>query len=175
LGLSGFHVKQADVVALLARLPPRSLYPPRLLWSVELSFLRSMDGGGDSYSLLRGMRRSLSWRETKPADRPVVVVGHDRILSPATGLAVWVDHEAVGGFLYGDGPNPFWEESDAPGKSLDRSHVVTELKGCSERDIFHQEHERPYVDDSTLTALGINLNTYEHPDQVDFKWSTYIS
>lgn len=102
--LSGFLVTQGDVVSLLRGMPGS-------LRSVELSFLRFADGGGDLRGLLRKVRDALGWRERGAGCRPDVVVGH-ALAHPRLGRAVWAGPEAVGGFLYGDGPNPFGEEGD---------------------------------------------------------------
>lgn len=93
--LSGFLVTQGDVVSLLRGMPSS-------LRSVELSFLRFVDGGGDFRGLLREVRDALGWREREAGCRPDVVVGP---CGPAA-------RPAVGSFLYGDGPNPFGEEGD---------------------------------------------------------------
>lgn len=103
-GLTGFLVTQGGVVSLLRGMPGS-------LRSVELSFLRFPDGGGNFRGLLREVRDALGWREREAGCRPDVVVGH-LLKVPWRGRAVWAGPEAVGGFLYGDGPNPFGEEGD---------------------------------------------------------------
>ncbi|KAL1883258.1 hypothetical protein Daus18300_000316 [Diaporthe australafricana] len=141
-GLSGFLVAQADVVALLRGIPSS-------LRSVELSFLHFVDGGGDYRGLLEEMRDSLGWRDLEEASRPAVTVGHALVVQQC-GRAVWADSEAVGSFLYGDGPNPFGDqEGFAPNQIMMGNGMGVE------RDAFDPSHERPYVDAAVLTRLGV--------------------
>lgn len=140
-GLSGFLVTQADVISLLGALPGS-------LRSVELSFLYFVDTGGDWRGLLGEMRDTLDWRGREAACRPAVVVGHALIV-PRCGRAVWADREAVGSFLYGDGPNPFGDEGElAPNQIVMRNGLGVE------RDAFDLSYERPYVDNAELMRLG---------------------
>lgn len=141
-GLSGFLVAQGDVVSLLRALPGS-------LRSVELSFLHFVDGGGDWRGLLREMRETLDWRGREAAARPDVVVGHALIV-PRCGRAVWAEGEAVGNFLYGDGPNPFGDEGE-----LAPNQIVMGSGAGVERDAFDPGHERPYADNFELMRLGI--------------------
>ncbi|KAK7697841.1 hypothetical protein SLS64_013094 [Diaporthe eres] len=141
-GLSGFHVTQADVMSLLRALPGS-------LRSVELSFLYFVDGGGDWRGLLGEMRDTLDWRGREAACRPAVVVGHG-LIAPWCGRAVWAGREAVGSFLYGDGPNPFGDEGEpAPNQIVMRNGTGVV------RDAFDPSYERPYVDNAELIRLGI--------------------
>lgn len=145
-GLSGFHVTQADVISLLAALPGS-------LRSVELSFLYFVDGGGDWRGLLGEMRDTLDWRGREAACRPAVVVGHG-LVAPWCGRAVWAGREAVGSFLYGDGPNPFGDEGEpAP------NQIVVRNGAGVVRDAFDPSYERPYVDNAELIRLGIVKKT----------------
>ncbi|KAG6357761.1 hypothetical protein INS49_013640 [Diaporthe citri] len=141
-GLSGFLVTQEDVISLLRALPGS-------LRSVGLSFLHFVDNGGDWRGLLGEMRDTLDWREREAACRPDVVVGHALIV-PRCGRAVWADREAVGSFLYGDGPNPFGDEGEpAP------NQIVMGNGAGVERDALDPSHERPYVDNFELMRLGL--------------------
>ncbi|PGH04879.1 hypothetical protein AJ79_06964 [Helicocarpus griseus UAMH5409] len=97
-GLSGFLVKQDDVLTLLAALP-------LTLRSVELSFLYFRDGGGSYRELLMQMRDKLGWRKRAVEERPRVFIGIAEDI-PMTGRYVWMD-VGVAEFLYGDGENPF--------------------------------------------------------------------
>lgn len=142
LGLSGLLVTQADVLALLGSLP---LEAP--LRSVELSFLHFLDAGGSFRGLLAGLRDSLGWRAR--ARGPAIAIGHGLIV-PRCGRAVWCRREAVDGFLYGDGLNPFGGEGDfAP------NQIVMGTGVGVERDAFDASHERPYVDNLALMRLRV--------------------
>lgn len=131
LVLSGFPVTQADLISLLAALPGS-------LRSVDLSFLRFVDGGGDWRGLLREMRDRLGWREREADRRPDVVVGHALDVSRCV-RAVWAGREAVGGFLYGDGPNPFGNEGDPEPNLI----IMGVMAGVFERDAFDPSYEWP--------------------------------
>lgn len=138
-GLSGFLVRQDDLLELLSALPAT-------LRSVELSFLYFLDNSGDYRALLEDMRDSLSWRDRNEPDRPRVVIGHE-LLNPSCGRAVWVDHE-VDDFLYSDGPNPFGREDGwAPNQ-------IWMGRAGREKDAFDPSHERPYADNVSLMKMG---------------------
>ncbi|KAH7127777.1 hypothetical protein B0J13DRAFT_453611 [Dactylonectria estremocensis] len=137
-GLSGFVVRQSDIIGLLAALPST-------LRSVELSFLHFQAGHGTNRDFLVALRDSLNWRERPVAERPRIAMGcHQDDRVSANGQAIWVDDE-VNAFVYGTGENPFLEEiptwvSYGPG---------------TWRDIFEPANERPNVDTIDLMRLGI--------------------
>ncbi|KAL4798704.1 hypothetical protein BDV19DRAFT_11481 [Aspergillus venezuelensis] len=105
-GLTGFLVDQTNLITFFASLPVT-------LRSIHLSFLYFVNNGGSWQKLLQDMRTKLDWRTRDPACRPVVSVavatGYQQV-----GHAVWVDKE-VAEFLYGEGPNPFYNGGDAVG------------------------------------------------------------
>lgn len=142
-GLSRFLVVQDDVISLLAALP-------KTLRSVELSFLKFLDNGGNYHGLLAGIRETLRWHERDVDTRPKVIIGIG-LVPPRAGLGIWVENEAQD-FLYGDAPNPFIAES-ADGL----------LAGVGvERDTFEPEHERPNADLTTLARLGYCKEVFLH-------------
>lgn len=130
-GLSGFLVYQKSVLKLLGKLPGS-------LRSVELSFLHFVDGYGDWRGVLRDMRDTLDWRARQVGRRPDVVVGHALVV-PQCGRAVWADREAMGNFLYGDGPNPFGADGDPNPNQIVKGNGVGIV-----RDAFDPSHERPW-------------------------------
>lgn len=141
LGLSGLLVTQADVAALL-------LGAPATLRSAELSFLHFLDGGGSFRGLLGELRGPPGWR-SRARPRPALSVGHALIV-PRCGRAVWARREAVDGFLYGEGPNPFGGEG-----SFAPNQIVMGGGAGVERDAFDPSHERPYTDNISLMRLGV--------------------
>lgn len=86
------------------------------------------------------MRDELDWRGRVAAARPKIAirVDHEPI---AQGLAVCVGRE-VEDFVYGDGENPFSEDTIFRGTGT----LV---------DAFDPEFDRPYADDIRLMELGI--------------------
>ncbi|KAH7176768.1 hypothetical protein EDB81DRAFT_940639 [Dactylonectria macrodidyma] len=137
-GLSGFIVRQNDIISLLAALPST-------LRSVELSFLHFQLGHGTNREFLFALRDNLPWRERPVAERPRITMGwHEENGEPAEGQATWVDDE-VDAFVYGSGDNPFPEEMP---------HWVSYGSGTV-RDIFEPANGRPHVDIVDLMRLGI--------------------
>ncbi|KAH7007172.1 hypothetical protein EDB80DRAFT_718334 [Ilyonectria destructans] len=137
-GLSGFVVRQADIISLLAALP-------LTVRSVELSFLHFQEGHGTNREFLASMRDTLDWRERPVSERPRITMGwHMDGMVPRDGQAVWVDEQA-NEFVYGNGENPFTE--DIP------NHVST--GAGTRRDFFEPAYERPNVQDADLMRMGI--------------------
>ena len=141
-GLSGFVVRQDDLVSLLAAMPAS-------LRSVELSFL-FFHGGATHRSLLYAMRDRLDWRKRLAGERPTVRMGSGSSIGPwgrlVVGRATWVEGE-VADFLYGEGRNPFGADGD------DRPDGIQMGVGV-ERDEFDPAYERPWVDYAELSRLG---------------------
>ncbi|KAI2619601.1 hypothetical protein GGR54DRAFT_639926 [Hypoxylon sp. NC1633] len=137
LGLSGFLVKQADVLSLLASLP-------QTIRSVELSFLRFSNGAGSYGGLLVDIRDTLDWRDRAEYARPKVTIGV-HLPHRSAGRAIWVDQE-VYDFLYRDGENPF-------GFNGDSLNQVPQAKGIV-RDSFDPTYERPWVGLDTYERMG---------------------
>ncbi|KAF7553416.1 hypothetical protein G7Z17_g3669 [Cylindrodendrum hubeiense] len=137
-GLSGFVVRQADLISLLASLPPT-------VRSVELSFLHFQKDHGTNRDFLTAMRNTLDWRERPVSERPKVVMGwHMDGLVPKDGRAVWVDDE-VNDFIYNNGDNPFSQV--APFR-------VSTGSG-TKRDFFEPAYERPNAQVIDLMRMGI--------------------
>lgn len=138
-GLSGFVVRQNDLVSLLAAMPAS-------LRSVELSFL-FFHGGGTHRSLLCAMRDGLDWRERPADERPRVRMGAGSFGPFVVGHATWVEGE-VADFLYGEGRNPFGAEGDHRPNHIQMGVGV-------EQDEFDAAYERPWVVDyAELSRLG---------------------
>ncbi|KAL4962080.1 uncharacterized protein BDV14DRAFT_203233 [Aspergillus stella-maris] len=105
-GLRGLLVDQSNLITFFASLPAT-------LRSIHLSFLYFVDDGGSWQKLLQDMRTKLDWRTRDPESRPVVSVAVATDYQQV-GHAVWID-EDVAEFLYGEGPNPFYNGGDAVG------------------------------------------------------------
>ncbi|KAI8954358.1 hypothetical protein F4801DRAFT_532784 [Xylaria longipes] len=148
-GLARFLVTQADVISLLASLPPT-------VRSVQLSFLYFLDGGGTRKTLLEEMRDALGWRDRAEDARPAVSVGVDFVACEHRGRAIWVDEE-VHEFLYNDGETPFgWK-----GRNRNRNHVP-DGKGVV-RDVFDPQYERPHLSFREYMRQGYyNLDPTAH-------------
>lgn len=141
-GLSGFIVNQDNLISLLSQLP-------NTLRSVELSFLRFLDGKGNYQSLLYDLRDKLDWRNRALGNQPLVVIGiHEDNHCVRAGKAIWVNKEARA-FIYGEGRNPFGSKD---GSSL---NMVFPGAGGIERDEFEPAYERPNVSTRELVKLGI--------------------
>ncbi|KAF9879264.1 hypothetical protein CkaCkLH20_03497 [Colletotrichum karsti] len=130
-GLSGFLVKQDDLLDLL-----RSL--PSTLRSVELSFLEFMENSGNYKGLLSSIRNDLGWRERAIKPRVSIALPSDSSLA---GRAVWIDEE-VEEYLYGDAENPYDRCEDRylrceDGRRLERGVGI-------ERDAFEPRFERTW-------------------------------
>ncbi|KAK7408876.1 hypothetical protein QQX98_008937 [Neonectria punicea] len=137
-GLSGFIVRLADVISLLAALPTT-------VRSVELSFLHFQKEHGTHRALLEAMRDTLDWRDRDVHDRPrVVMAWHEMGRLMHSGRAIWIDNE-VNEFIYKDGENPFAEN---------KPYGFWEGVGI-EPDVFEPAHERPYVNMDELKRMGI--------------------
>lgn len=95
-GLSGFLVRVDDLLSVLAALP-------KVLRSVELSFLYFTGEKGDYYHLLEAMYDTLDWRDRIVNERPVVTIH----VPESIGYEYWCMDAAVSEFLYYQGPNPF--------------------------------------------------------------------
>ncbi|CAM1502670.1 Fc.00g074460.m01.CDS01 [Cosmosporella sp. VM-42] len=122
--LSQFPVKQDDMLALLAALPPT-------LRSLELSRLEFLPQSGNHRDLLTDMRDTLGWRDRPIAQRPNVAIA---LSNQSSGNAcVWIDKE-VNGFLYDHGENPF--------NVRNGDEIATGTAGV-ERDPFKPGWERP--------------------------------
>lgn len=105
--LSNFLVDKNDIIAILSSLPPTLRF-------VHIGFLYFVDHGGSYRELLEDMRDQLDWRSRDPTIRPVVSVAKPTMYIQI-GHAIWLDGE-VSQFLYGDGPNPFYNGGDAVGE-----------------------------------------------------------
>ncbi|VUC21552.1 unnamed protein product [Clonostachys rosea] len=97
-GLSNFLVKDTNIVSLLSGIPGT-------LRSVELSFLRFCDNGGNIGRLVAKMKNGLRWNERPEDARPKVTIGV-HLCFRQVGRAIWVTNE-VDDFLYRTGFNPF--------------------------------------------------------------------
>ncbi|KAG6365594.1 hypothetical protein INS49_007205 [Diaporthe citri] len=138
-GLSRFHVRQDDLLSLLAALPPT-------LRSVELSFLIWLEG---SYrGLVAGMRDELGWRGRPAGQRPRVAIGlPDTLRKPRRGI--WAD-VPLEQFLYHDGPNPFVD--------MGTRNQIPQGGGGVVRDSLDPAFERPWVKYGELQRLGYIRN-----------------
>ncbi|CAG8902816.1 unnamed protein product [Penicillium egyptiacum] len=136
-GLSRFLVSQSDIISLLSALP-------ETLRSVELSFLRFVDDGGNWRDLLTEMRTQIRenrlWPDRDTTSKPRITIGVSPIHSRA-GFGIWLEQE-VRDFLYGEGEHPF-----------DRVNLPKWGMGTV-RDTFEPNHERPYVRRGVLRQLG---------------------
>ncbi|KAJ5824067.1 hypothetical protein N7447_006407 [Penicillium robsamsonii] len=130
--LSNFLVKQSDLMDFLAALP-------KTVCSIELSFLKFLDGNW--HSLLTEICDTLCWNQRDNASRPKLIVGTADGMRRA-GLGTWLDGE-LHEFLYGDGPNPFCPEY---------GDFVDNVGTC--RDAFEPEHHWPNVNPLTLVQMG---------------------
>ena len=141
LGISGFVVRQDDLISLLAALPASLL-------SVELSFLHFY-GDGNYRNLLCDMRDKLGWRDRSVSERPKVIIGGGGggLVAVHVGRATWVEDE-VSEFLYGDGLNPFGRKGDRFSPNQIR------LGFGLERDEFEPGFERPWAQYDELQRLG---------------------
>ncbi|KFY86820.1 hypothetical protein V500_07366 [Pseudogymnoascus sp. VKM F-4518 (FW-2643)] len=141
LGISGFVVRQDDLISLLAALPASLL-------SVELSFLHFY-GDGNYRNLLCDMRDKLGWRDRSASKRPKVIIGGGGggLVAVHVGRATWVEDE-VSEFLYGNGLNPFGHEGDRFSPNQIR------LGFGLERDEFEPGFERPWAQYDELQRLG---------------------
>jgi hypothetical protein len=137
-GLSGFVVRQDELISLLAAMPASLL-------SVELSFL-FFYGDSNYRNLLSDMRDKLGWRDRPACERPKVVMGGGTFGPVVVGRATWVEDE-VSEFLYDDGPNPFGPEGDPYPNQIQMDFGV-------ERDEFEPAYERPWTDYDGLARLG---------------------
>ena len=130
--LSGFHVRESEVLEILADLPHASLQ------TVEISFLAFLEEGTEIPGYFRGllerMRKELSWQDVK------VTVG-DHLVHPMYARAIWVD---VSDFIYRGGDNPFSEKLP---EMIDRGFGI-------EKDLFNSSYERPNFGLDTAQALG---------------------
>ncbi|KAF4968794.1 hypothetical protein FSARC_3821 [Fusarium sarcochroum] len=161
LTLQGFLVDKDKLVALLASLPN--------LRSVELHFVRfaifmEQDGRTFRYKVrnyrdfLFDVRDTLGWRYRPAAMRPKVTIV---LTAPRSveGQVVQLDSD-IDKFLYEEGENPFVPTQPlGEAYSLVTTEEVTAHKLCSgkgiELDEFEPAHERPNVDEETLTRLGV--------------------
>jgi hypothetical protein len=137
-GLSGFVVRQDDLISLLAAMPAS-------LQSVELSFL-FFYGDATYRSLLCDMRARLDWRDRPACKRPSVIMGTGSHISQVVGRAAWVKEE-VSDFLYSDGRNPFGGEGDHRPNEIQIGFGIV-------RDEFDAAHKRPLLYDDGLSRLG---------------------
>lgn len=136
-GLSRFSVKQDDLLALLAALPPS-------VCTIELGLLRFVKGCGSHRTLLRQIRDTLDWQDRVPRPKlSIVMGGHWQI----PGRLIWVEEE-VDAFLYHGAGNPFGEGPEATWENQAREGVGVV------KDAFDPEHERPHTDLWTLGDLG---------------------
>ncbi|KAF5559135.1 hypothetical protein FPHYL_7173 [Fusarium phyllophilum] len=97
-GLSGFTVKQDDLISFLGKLPST-------LKSVELSFLSIVEPPDNHATLLADIRDKLGWRH-RPAGQRIKVSMSMRENQPNHGRYICLDKE-VEEYIYGDGPPPF--------------------------------------------------------------------
>ena len=139
-GLSRFLVTRADLLSLLAALPPT-------LRSVELGNLKFLDEGGHWRGLLEDIRDCLEWRDRPAQDRPRVTL-HDAEIDGERrpGREVWLE-AAVAEFLYRNGENPFGQSGCHRGQ-------IDKGQGGVVRDAFDPEYERPHVILGELSRLG---------------------
>ena len=139
-GLSRFLVTRADLLSLLAALPPT-------LRSLELGNLAFLDEGGHWRGLLEDMRDSLGWRDRPAQERPRVTL-HDADIdgNRRPGREVWLE-AVVAEFLYGNGKNPFGQNGCHPDQ-------IDKGQGGVVRDAFDPEYERPHVILEELARLG---------------------
>ncbi|KAF5668288.1 hypothetical protein FDENT_11904 [Fusarium denticulatum] len=97
-GLSGFAVKQDDLISFLGKLPST-------LKSVDLSCLSLVEGHGNHATMLADIRDKLGWRN-RPAGQRIKVSISMRDNQPNHGRYICLDKE-VEEYIYGDGPPPF--------------------------------------------------------------------
>lgn len=123
--LSRFHIRERELMELLAEIPTVSLQ------TVELSFLNLP--GSSHRHLLESIRKELPWENVK------VTLGqqHDETY----GQAVWVDADD---FLYRGGDNPFHEVAV---DSINDGFGI-------ERDVFDASFERPHLSYAEMRTLG---------------------
>lgn len=96
-GFLRFVVKITDVISSFSS-------PPPTLESVELSYLKTLDG--TIPQLLQQMRDRLGWEERLVDARPKVSMAIERDRRLVQGMYIWLDKE-VNAFLYVGGQNPF--------------------------------------------------------------------
>ncbi|KAI2725291.1 hypothetical protein CBS147326_6003 [Penicillium roqueforti] len=132
--LSGFLVKQGDMINFLAGLPKTTCV-------IELSFLEFLDGCW--HGLLTEIRDTLCWDQRDKESRPKLIIGIADSMRRA-GFGIWLDNE-VQDFIYGDGPNPFYPNY---GDYLGAGRVGT----C--RDTFEPGRPRRNVDRFTIARMG---------------------
>ncbi|KAJ4254389.1 hypothetical protein NW762_009984 [Fusarium torreyae] len=165
LALRGVLIDKDELVALLASKPN--------LRSVELRFIRFAIRRQENWityrhksrnyrDFLYDVRDTLGWRDRPRALRPKLTI----ILTARTlveGQIVRLD-SAIDEFLYEDGENPFvptpFQEDNHGVLSIPdvTAHELCSGKGI-EVDEFEPAHERPNVDDETLSRLGITRET----------------
>ncbi|KAK7743718.1 hypothetical protein SLS62_010497 [Diatrype stigma] len=136
-GLSRFFVKQDDLLAFLAALPPS-------VRTIELGLLGFMEGCGSHRTLLRQIRDTLGWKDRDPRPKlSIVMEGHWQV----PGRLIWIEAE-VDAFLYHGAGNPFGEGPEAAWENQARPGVGVV------KDAFEPEHERPHAERWTLAELG---------------------
>lgn len=141
-GLSGFFVREDELMRILADLPHE------LLQTVELSFLRFDQELWATYSydcryiveetfghLLERIRDELPWQDVS------LTVG-DNLPYYMEGRAIWVN---VDNFLHSGGANPF--SADKRGMYMEDGFGVV-------KDLFDEAYERPDVSDERLEYMG---------------------
>lgn len=150
-GLSGFVIRQSDLISLLAAMPAS-------LQSVELSFL-FFYGDGNYRNLLCAIRDELDWRERPISRKPKVIIGGGMLDHEAIGRAIWVEDE-VSEFLYSGGLNPFGPEGDNRPNQIKIGYGV-------QRDEFDPAYKRPWIYDDELAQLGY----FPTHNEIAFEWN----
>ncbi|KAK5994470.1 hypothetical protein PT974_04945 [Cladobotryum mycophilum] len=138
-GLCNYTIEQPDLVKFLSLLP-------QTLRSVELSFLRFLDG--NYHDLLTEMRTKLDWRERRTRPSITIALG---MQGRETGEAIWLEKETED-FLYDGGDNPFGLER--------RTEPWVHYGFGTVRDALDPDFERPWLNNLELVRLGY-LKTHE--------------